>query len=467
MRRPHLRGFEYVVLGLLAAFAWRIINYHPVFTPDSERYIDQARSLAAGSGFTYRGELTAALAPGYPLFLAILSFIHPSLEFVRAVQVALSVLSCLILFRAVLPASPTAAVGVLWALALHPMVAAYSWAILSEPLAVALASTLALLVSRAIRDRGKTRERLVLGIIAAWLALTAPAFVFIFYPLSLYLLWRERLVLRNSLAYCAGVLALIVPWQLHCYVVTGSLQPAMVQTSAYTFDAAYGMWTRSWLVSPEDLAVGLGSGESIRNLPDQDFTYPSERQKLADTRERFKNGTIDAEEHDAVFRSSTEAIIARDPLRYYLFLPAERALILWTYMPQLGHFDPGYIGVLLRRGETVWAARDMTRSVLRWGKGVASLVVYGLYLCYPIAFLVLAYLAGRRRSLPAMIIVTGVLAYTFASAVLANGEVRRNLPFVPLLLFLAGFACRSETRAGSAAEVAVQGGPRMRVSAPS
>ena len=455
-----LSGNGHVVIALAVALLWRLIEYYPAFTPDSQRFLEQSQSLLAGNGLAFGGRQTAALPPGYPVFLSIIALIDSSVEFLRAAQVAMSVISCWIVYRAVRPGSPRWGIAALWGMALHPMLAAYSWACLSETFAVALAAILVLLVSRALRDLGKPRERVLLGIVAGWLVLTSPAVVFLFYGLSVFLLFRRWQVRRNALAYLGGALAVIVPWQAYCGFVTGSVQPLMLQVS--TSSAAFSdfaRWTRTWLVSPGELRVWWDSGEAIVDLPDRAFSDPDERQMLAGARDGIRSGAIGAPEHDAIFRVAAERNIDSRPFDYYALLPIKRALMLWVYMPQIGHVDPAYVRSLLSRKDGSGAAgHDQPRAALKWAKGAGSLVVYCLYLSYTACFFGFALVAVRQRSVLALIIVFGVLAYTFGSAASAMVEVRRNLPFVPMLLFIPFLAF---PRNGDGNEMVIAVGPSV------
>ena len=217
------RAAACVLLGLAVRLAYWIL-VTPRWTPDSDadQYLQIARNLAAGDGYSLvfpQLELhaTAFRPPVYPVLLAVPNWIFgpdpllPSRLF--SVLLGLAVIWLTVVFVARIATVRAALVAGL-AVALYPPLIANDTVTLTEPLALAL--LLGLLIAL------DARRPLACGLATGLLLLTRPNA----YALVLIVgvvLWRS-LGWRRVAAF-VGVLALIVaPWMIRNQIQVGSFR---------------------------------------------------------------------------------------------------------------------------------------------------------------------------------------------------------------------------------------------------
>jgi len=327
--------------------------------------------------------------------------------------------------------NPSVAAAAAIAFAASPWIARQTGYILSETLSTFLAASLLFLVERLSRTR-RTLCALAAGVVSAVLPLTSQATVVLALGLFLAALWTLRPCRSSALALLLGAFAVLLPWQLHCVRATGRIQPLLYSAKPELTDDGLFLWIRTWRLREPEL-VAWWHPEEFARLPDRAFVTNAQRLELERIRATYPFGNPVL--HDA-FRAVAQERIRSSPLSYYLALPAERAVLLWFDMPDLGHFRTSYalrlgIGSLLED----WSSVGARRAVLRLIKESMSVALWVLYALYPLSFAACGIAAIRSRDPIALAVVAGALVYTLISGWSAMGESRRNAPFFPGLLY--------------------------------
>jgi 4-amino-4-deoxy-L-arabinose transferase-like glycosyltransferase len=429
------RSRLWLIAGLIVALVWRIILYAPGYTPDSERFLMQAAFLLRGAGFVYEGQPTAALPPGYPVFLVPFVALTSPLVAIRFIQVVLSVVSCYLVYLALRPVDRRIALVGLWAMAVHPYLARIPGTVLSETLSVFLASLAVWLIQRS-RSGPSAWIASALGLVLTALSLTAPGVIALVICVFAAMCWQLRQQPRAVVGFGLGSLLLIVPWQVHCVKVTSHLQPLILDMSKHgASTGGFVDWHRTWVRRERDLNVLWK--RSLDGAPDYAFSSREQRIQLANVSRLHNERLLSDTDYESSYRRAADVNRNDRPGWHYVGLPALRAFYLWTDMPSLGHLDSAYINRLSpARFRESLSDRGVAVALMRGAKAAASLLVYLLFLLYPLAFGGLTVAAMRSRQPLAIAIAIGTVAYTFASTVLVFGEVRRNLVLFPFLLFL-------------------------------
>jgi 4-amino-4-deoxy-L-arabinose transferase-like glycosyltransferase len=215
-----------LALALRLAFAFAYWVDEPL-TRDEREYLSLARSLAAGHGFVYDGDLAAGTgdpfgrAPGYPAFLALAGGgrgsgdeVPPSVKIVQSMVGALGVLAVAALAGRLAGARAAIAAGFL--AAIHPPLVALSARAFSEALFWPLGLTLAWAFDRAMTDdRAASRHAWLCGVLAGLLILVRPGLI-LWLPLAAgWAFWRRRPYV--AIACLAGAALAIGPWTARNY----------------------------------------------------------------------------------------------------------------------------------------------------------------------------------------------------------------------------------------------------------
>ena len=213
-----------LALGLRLAFG---LGYwvHKPLTLDEREYLDLARNLASGRGFTYTDPDADHFgrAPLYPLFLAAAAGGAPdrlredagtpsTVKVAQGVVGAITVLVIAAIARRAYGDAAGAAAALIAAV-YPPFVWMPAYA-LSETLYAALALTSVLLLQRAMDAAGAADRSTVpaigAGITAALAALARPGALFFAAAAIAWLAWRRRR--SAALAFAVAALLTIAPW---------------------------------------------------------------------------------------------------------------------------------------------------------------------------------------------------------------------------------------------------------------
>ena len=311
--------------------------------------------MLAGEGL---GNVTD-LPPGYPAFLA-LSSLGSAGSFDRWVacvwilQILMSLGSCYLVYAAIRPRAPRAAVVAFLGMAVSPVLARLAGYLLSETFSTFLASLLVYELSR-FESRGSDLYRsFLMGFLCVALLLTAPATLFLAFSSWCYLAWGNRRRPSNLAAMVAGSLLLMIPWQIHCYRVTGRLQPTVFTGLARS--SPFGLWCRTWMSTQADMGLWWHP-EQFRALPDSIFSSPKQREELTTLYSKIKLESIAFRpELTLPFQEAARERIVEHPWHYYLVLPATRgadSVVRCRLRMEQG--DPAASQVLLYQFHPQWA----------------------------------------------------------------------------------------------------------------
>jgi 4-amino-4-deoxy-L-arabinose transferase-like glycosyltransferase len=359
-------------LALRLAFVLRA----PMVLPDSLVYGDIARNWLQRHvyGLTTAQGLapTDIRLPGYPAFLAfwfrLAGVDHYGVALLA--QAAVDLATCLVialLAQRVARVSDPRKAGK-WAFALaavFPLTANYTAAALTETLAIFFA---ALAVMSAVdgihhldpapplEDSGapashghpcpRTSPWILSGLAIAASILLRPDGGILLIAIGGYLLWRlaakpDKLrIIRAGLLLGVCSLAPLIPWTIRNAVTLRVFQPLAPETATNPGEFyPYGFirWERTWVAdyaSLEDIHFNV-SGDTILfdALPARACDNDDERRRTAELFAAYNQTVTLTPALDGQFAELARERIRRTPLRYYLELPALRALDMWLRPP--------------------------------------------------------------------------------------------------------------------------------------
>jgi hypothetical protein len=466
------RPFSYTQLGaaLAAGLALRLffVWHFPFYSGDTKFYEELARNwLDHGVyGLYVRGALTAVgmRVPGYPAFLAAIYFvIGRSARVVMVAQafvdLATCVLAALIAAR-LTPVSQRAVTGkaALWMAALCPFTADYTAVVLTETLATFFTTAAALVfvyfltgpaldsLENAASDlsaRGKAfsfaGRFLLLGFIAGLGTLVRPETPLVLAAAGIALCirwWRPTNWPKLMLAtcwMCAGLLLPLAPWAARNARTFGRVEflgPRYAQTYGDFIPRGYFAWTQTWMTRFGDAYLAtwtLGNQPvGIEAIPSAAFDSDAERARVAGLLGRYNSDLVMTPVLDRGFASLAAERTARNPLRTYIFVPAERIAAMW-FTPRIELLP--YSGKLWPPGER-WRGNPTDFGVT-FGFGILGL-----------AYLALAALGWWRcrAQLAVTFLVLFVAIRTLAMTQLQTVEPRYVIECFPVIVTLGALA---------------------------
>lgn len=294
---------------------------------DELEYLTLARNLAAGKGFTYAtpgpieaGEIPLqqfGRAPGYPVFLALVSRISrldpaataaPSA--VKVAQAMLGAVSVVVIAALAARVAGQGAGAVAAAVtAVYPPLVWISGYVLSEALYSPLALLSALILS-SVTDRGSSRGMtwrtpgLVFGagLVAGLAALTRPVLVLFLGCATVWLALRSR---RHAVTFIIGAGLVIAPWTARNTYEYGRIVAVAPQ-------GGVNFWIGNHPLS-------RGDGDLAANAP----------LKNADLELRQRHPGLNAAELETIYLAEAFEHIARRP-RWWVGLVARKFLYQWV-----------------------------------------------------------------------------------------------------------------------------------------
>lgn len=421
-------------------------------TTDPTRFIWQADQLLAGNGYLHHPGFTmhqgpvpcTSLPPGYPIFLAGLFAISRSFPFVMAVQIALSVASCWLVYAAVRPRSEFFAIVALGIMATNSWLVAYSTELMSEILGVFLMSLLIFAVARQENRHFSKKNALAIGMLAMALPLTSPATA----PTSLLLLcwtlWHHRRDGEYLLFAVVGAVLVMGPWQVYCYKITGHFVPRILTRYEGPGNKEARHWLNTWVRRPADFLNGANTFFWPNDTPDfsgvPDYAFSSAEERIRLETLRLTDGPAVRGRGQVLIDELVRITQQRhdDNWRYrHWQLRATRAFYLWwdTFTPK-----PRSIRFLDRLSWQSFqhhrADVGLPRAILRVIRGIPSGVIASIQAVSVAGIIVLLVFGVLSRKPAALAIVAGLLVYVWITSTGAGSELRRNQPFFPAILFL-------------------------------
>jgi 4-amino-4-deoxy-L-arabinose transferase-like glycosyltransferase len=390
---PRPFPYKHLLAALLLGLALRLffILHFPFYSGDTFYYEELARNwLYHGVyGLFFDGQLTPVdmRVPGYPAFLAaIYALLGNTRTAVMAVQALLDLLTCCIaalLAARLAPASARSRVFTiaLWLAALCPFTANYTAVVMTETLSTFF-TTLALLVIVSILDRPSLNlpvgsldqtslDRssllsqagwwLLAGLLVGAGTLVRPEAPLLLAAAGLALIMRFRRradwskLALSALWLAVGLLLPLAPWAVRNARILGHaefLAPRFAETREDFIPRGFYAWTQTWMVRFGEayLVTWKLWKEPIRieTLPAAAFDSEAERARVATLLNRYNSNLKITPGIDRDFAALARERAARRPLRTYVCIPLERAVMIW-FTPRIELLP--YTGKLWPPGE--------------------------------------------------------------------------------------------------------------------
>ena len=432
---------KHLIGALLCGFAlrWFFITHFPFYSGDTAYYEDLARNwLYHGVyGFHIQGRLISSdiRMPGYPGFLGfVYAVVGRTRTAVMASQSVIDLFSCVLtalLAAQLAPASKKKIVAAiaLWIAALCPFMANYSAAVLTETLAT-FVTVLALLVfvnflnHCLAKSPRKIFDNRALLLLAAWF------FIFGLITAAGTLVRPETPLLLMAAAFVLCIrwrlrsdwwkLALAIPWMaagllvgLEGWAIRNTNNIGRVEFLAPEYAAAKGdfvpegffAWTGTWMVRFGDayrVSWKLSTAPILMNdIPPSAFDSNDERAEVASLLSQYNSGWNMTPLLDYQFGRLAQERRARRPIRTYLIIPFERAVMIW-FTPRIELLP--YTGRLWPL-EDAWRNNSTDFSVTL-GLGALNIALLGLAMAgawrgraHPGVFFLIAFIAIRTAFL--------------------------------------------------------------------
>ena len=431
----------------LAALALRLVFYFrfPHVTGDSLIYGDIALNWMDHGifGLTHTEGVrpTWIRLPGYPAFLVLCFklFGREHYHAVLLVQIAIDIASCFVIADlARRTVSPQAAKWAFALAALCPFTANYTVAPLAETLSIFFA---AVALDAAVAgfmhldsDRSPWRAWVVCGLALGAGILLRPDGGILLASTGLYLLW---LLLRDSgrraKLFWAGALVLVisvaplVPWTVRNWRQFQRFEPLAPRYASDPDEfvpTGFDRWVKTWIAdyaSTEDVYWQVpGSDVDLSLLPSRAYDSDQEQQTTQAIFEDYAKSHFVGPELNARFEELAQQRIQRQPLRYYVTLPAMRIADMWL-RPRTE---------MLPLNSRWWEFADDTQDAVLatlWG---------GLNLLFLFAA-AMGVLRGPRPLYLGMMLLFVVLRSAFLGT-MENPEPRYTLEAYPVVVLLAG-----------------------------
>jgi len=431
-----------MLLALAAGLALRsyFVLEAPAMTNDTILYGDLAKNLIEHHvyGFTVPGAAprpTLIRLPGYPLFLAVCFVVFGvgKYQAVLWVQLLIDLLTCSMmtgLARRLFGAS--AGLAAFWLAMLCPFTANYVGAALTETLSLFCIAAAFYGMER-WRSAGCGFGRWLWAVAAALACavllrpeqgLLAAAVI----PAMLWLAWRAG-GLRGTLPVLAAAVCIVlplVPWAIRnerVFHVFQPLAPRYANDPGEAVPLGFQRWYRTWAIefaSTENVYWNYdGSDINIADLPNRAFDTQDEYERTAALLAEYDKNDNPTPALDRGFAALAAERIARDPLRYYVALPAARLA-----------------DMLLRpRTELMTTSLEWWKKTEDRSQRVFGAVYAGINLCYLVlgcAGLAMWWRGGTDR-----VLLAAMLGYVAVRCALLltidNSEPRYTLEFFPLL----------------------------------
>ncbi len=471
--------------GLVYSLLAHNVNVHHIYSNDEEEPYSS----------------TYVRVPGYPFFLAAIYQVAGDRNntAVRVLQALIDTFTCVVVAAIALVWSPRrwppgrrrrAGLMALGLAAVCPFVAIYVTTLLTEVLATALGMTLLLTTSlAAVGDRhghfgwlGRLSPRVlwcITGAVGGVMTLVRPESGLYVGAAGLVMLIVSlrsqgstaspvtgfvRRALSHGLALSIPFVIVLTPWTVRNSLVFGTFEPLNPRSLSMPGEFVawgYAEWLRSWIDHPRYVGPILFSLDrdpiTIDEVPDRAFDSPAERAEVARLLEKYNVPAPDAEvdpatghvppggmtpELDAAFGAIGRERAARHPLRQYLVLPLQRAVMLWfdphaDYYPFGGYLFP-WAQIDRDRAQQIWLPLFTAIALLWTIAGWAGAVVLA---------------RGRDGWLWLLLSALVILPRLALLSSMENPEPRYTMEFFPVVTILAAMAMawpiRTSTRAPS------------------
>lgn len=347
---------RFFLLLTLAAFALRLVFYFrfPHVTGDSLIYGDIAKNwLDRGIfGLSHSAGVRPTLIrlPGYPAFLAacFALFGREHYNAVLLVQIVIDIIGCFFIADlARRTVSERAARLAFLLAALCPFTANYTVAPLTETLSIFFVAVALNAAAAGFNASEQGRNAWLAwtccGVAISCIILLRPDGGILLIALGFYLLFRlARRSLERAHLFWAGVLVLaislapLVPWTIRNWRDFHRFQPLVPESASDPDEFSpdgFEKWVRTWAadyVSTEEVYWQVPDDKiDLGLLPSRAFDSPAEREKTKAIFDVYARTLVINPELNSQLTALANERIRRNPLRYYVCLPALRVADMW------------------------------------------------------------------------------------------------------------------------------------------
>ncbi|WP_295448180.1 glycosyltransferase family 39 protein [uncultured Thiodictyon sp.] len=456
LMRRHPRFFVYACAAAAALRLCCVLWFPVSFDDDTVYYAELGRNaFQYGTyGSLVDGTVipTDVRLPGYPAFLAAVFAVFGDQHYrpVLLIQVLVDLGSCLLMAGiALVLMGEGAALAVLLLAALCPFTANYAAVALTETWSIFFTS---LALWAAVKGNAVLRGGagiglswwLVCGLAIGAATLLRPDGIMLLMALGVFLTWRllrapeKRQVLTAGTASALVVVLMLTPWTWRNWVTFHELQPLAPRN--FTAPAEYSpvgfyRWYKTWPAEFATLYDVFWKVNSVAPAPEPIVldevpslawdTPPEGERTLALFRTLNETSQL-SPELDAQFGALAAERIARDPLRYYLYLPVFRIADIWL-RPRTEQFYDGERELLF--DQYWWRFESVGQSLFSIG--------YALLNALLLAVAVMGMWSFRRAPGAGLLIGFVALRSAFLGT-LENPEPRYVLECFPVILVFAG-----------------------------
>jgi 4-amino-4-deoxy-L-arabinose transferase-like glycosyltransferase len=391
--------------------------------------------------------------PGYPLFLALCFKLLGDGNYLGVlwVQAVVDLGTCGLVAGLVgRLAGRRAGLWALWLSALCPFTANYAAVALAETCSVFCVALAFFALERWVsawrEQRSEMRWAVLVGVALAWAVLLRPdegLLAAAVVPAVAWVGWRSRGETVAKRIAPAVVTSLLVALPLSVWAarnwrifhVVQPLAPHYANDPGEEVPYGFMRWYRTWAIGfPSTVNVYWmydGSTVDMRDLPARAFDSPEQRAETAAIYAEYNREDASTAPADAAFARLAAERVAAHPLRYYVLLPAARALDMW-FRPRTE---------LLRVPLDWWRVREHVRASCE-ALGMAAINVAYLLLA------VVGLIRWRRAGWCGMAVLAWAMAAFFVLRcalllTIDNAEMRYTLECYPVVLVLCGVAMMS------------------------
>ncbi|CAA9258740.1 MAG: hypothetical protein AVDCRST_MAG93-2089, partial [uncultured Chloroflexia bacterium] len=214
--REHRLSTALVLVVLFAGTLYALRLGTTLRYPDERDYYAIASNLKANGQYSIDGRTpTAFRAPGYPLVLALVGLVHPSVLTMRLVNVGALAVAILLLGRILRRHDSGLAAFIATLLAAGYPVLLYTAGLLYPQI---LAGCLLLAVLERVTTASRDRHYLWAGVLMGYLVLTVPTNIAIAGVIGGWLWFARSHVHRNAAWFILATTLIITPWTIRNYV---------------------------------------------------------------------------------------------------------------------------------------------------------------------------------------------------------------------------------------------------------